>query len=234
MEDKAESIRNMFSSIAHRYDLLNTLLSLNRDKYWRKFTASKAGLKKGGSAIDFATGTGELAIELAKIVGEEGRVVGVDFSQKMLDIAKIKVEKSGLERIIEFSHQRAESVPFPENTFDCATIGFALRNVTDIPTVLKEMTRVVKVGGRVVLLEFTQPRNPVVRRLYFFYSFNILPMIGGIISGRKDAYEYLPESILKFPSPEKLRDIMIDVGLKNIKIYILTGGIVAVHVGVKA
>jgi demethylmenaquinone methyltransferase/2-methoxy-6-polyprenyl-1,4-benzoquinol methylase len=234
MKDKAEYVNKMFSSIAHRYDLLNTLLSLNRDKLWRKFTVSKSGLGRGGTAIDVATGTGELAIELATVVGPEGRVLGVDFNPDMLEKAREKIQGTEYENIIEFSQQRAESLPYPDNTFDCATIGFALRNVTDINKVLQEMTRIVRIGGRVISLEFTQPKNPIFRRLYYLYAFHALPVIGGIISGRKDAYTYLPHSVLDFPSPERLKSMMEDVGLKEVKFYLLTGGIVAVHVGIKS
>jgi demethylmenaquinone methyltransferase/2-methoxy-6-polyprenyl-1,4-benzoquinol methylase len=223
----------MFSSIAHRYDLLNTMLSLNRDKSWRRFTVSKSGLKRGGTAIDVATGTGELAIELAKVVGREGRILGVDFNEDMLEKARTKVRGTEYEKIIEFSQQRAEKLPFPDGTFDCATIGFALRNVTDIKKTLEEMARVVKAGGRVISLEFTQPKNPLFRRIYYFYAFRILPVIGGIVSGRKDAYDYLPHSVVNFPSQERLKEIMEEVGLRDVEVYNLTGGIVAVHVGIK-
>jgi demethylmenaquinone methyltransferase/2-methoxy-6-polyprenyl-1,4-benzoquinol methylase len=232
-DDKAKYIHRMFSCIAGRYDFLNTLLSLNRDKAWRRFAVAKSGLKPGGTAIDVATGTGKLAIELAKVVGPKGRVVGVDFSEKMLDRARINIANTGYKEVIELVIERAENLPFSDNTFDCATIGFALRNVTDIKKTLEEMKRVVKPSGRVISLEFTQPKNWLFRKIYYFYFFKILPFVGGIISGKREAYTYLPNSVVNFPSQEKLKEIMEGTGLKDIKIYILTGGIVAVHVGTK-
>lgn len=232
-DDKAKYIHRMFSCIAGKYDLLNTLLSLNRDKAWRRFAVAKSGLKPGGTAIDVATGTGKLAIELAKVVGPKGRVVGVDFSEKMLDRARINISNTGCEEVIELVTERAENLPFPDNTFDCATIGFALRNVTDIKKTLEEMKRVVKAGGKVISLEFTQPKNWLFRKIYYFYFFKILPFVGGIISRKREAYTYLPNSVVNFPSQEKLKEIMEGTGLKDIKIYTLTGGIVAVHVGTK-
>ncbi len=233
-EEKARFVNRMFASIAGRYDLLNTLLSFNRDKGWRRFAVSKAGLKAGSWALDVATGTGELALELAREVGPRGRVVGVDFCEEMLRVAREKVEGGGHEGQIEFKAGRAEALPFPAEVFDGATIGFALRNVADIGASLREMGRVVKKGGRVVVLEFTQPENPLFRRAYYLYFFRILPLIGGLISGRKDAYTYLPHSVLAFPTRAGLKGMMEEVGLRDVTIYPLTGGIVAVHVGTKA
>ncbi len=219
----------MFSSIAPRYDLLNTLLSLNRDGYWRKFAVERSGLGPGGSAIDVATGTGKLAIELAKVVGPNGKIVGVDFCREMLDIAEEKCR--GL--CIELAEGNAQKLPYPDNEFDLATIGFALRNVEDIEKTLQEMARVVKPGGKVISLEFTQPDNVLLRRLYYTYFFRVLPAIGRLISRDKEAYSYLPDSVARFLSKKELEDVMKGIGLKDIEIYSLTGGIVAVHIGVK-
>lgn len=232
--NKEKRIHAMFSSIAHRYDFLNTLLSFNRDKYWRRFAVEKAELKEGQSAIDVATGTGELALELAKVAGATGRVVGVDFCEEMLEKAKDKIRSTDYREAIELIAENARNLPFKDNTFDCATIGFALRNVESVRETLREMRRVVKPGGRVVSLEFTQPESRLFGKLYSFYSFRILPFVGGVFSGRRDAYAYIPSSVLSFPSKEKLKAMMDEVGLKDVKVYTLTGGIVAVHVGVKA
>ncbi len=223
-DEKAKRIHGMFASIAKRYDFLNTVLSLNRDRYWRTFAANRSGLSNGGYALDVATGTGKLAIELAKKVGPDGRVVGVDFCKEMLDsgMARGQISIKGM----------AENLPFNDDTFDCATIGFALRNVTDIKKTLKEMTRVVKKGGTVISLEFSHPENRFFRRAYYFYFSRILPVLGGIVS-RRDAYSYLPWSVVNFASKERLKEMMEEEGLKGIEIYNLTGGIVAVHVGIK-
>jgi demethylmenaquinone methyltransferase/2-methoxy-6-polyprenyl-1,4-benzoquinol methylase len=230
MAKKAKYVHKMFSSIAPRYDLLNTLLSLNRDKYWRRFAVERSGLGPGGSAIDVATGTGKLAIELARAVGPDGKVVGVDFCREMLDIAEEKCQ--GL--CIELAEGNAQKLPYPDNEFDLATMGFALRNVESIEAALKEMARVVKPGGRVVSLEFTQPDNVLFRWLYYTYFFRVLPAIGRLISRDKEAYSYLPASVAKFLSKKELGDVMERTGLKDIEIYSLTGGIVAVHIGIKS
>jgi demethylmenaquinone methyltransferase/2-methoxy-6-polyprenyl-1,4-benzoquinol methylase len=229
MAKKARYVHGMFSSIAHRYDLLNTLLSLNRDKYWRRFAVEHSGLASGESAIDVATGTGELAIELAKAVGPNGKVVGVDFCREMLDIAEEKCKG----RCIELAEGNAQELPCPDGTFDLATIGFALRNVESVEKTLKEMVRVVKPGGKVISLEFSQPDNRLFRRIYYMYFFKILPMAGGLISRNKEAYSYLPSSVARFPGKTELKEIMEKAGLEDIEIYSLTRGIVAVHVGVK-
>ncbi len=225
MESRTAYVHDIFSSIAGSYDLLNTLLSLNMDKYWRKSAASKASLKRGGMVLDVATGTGKLALELTKQVGEEGQVVGIDFCEKMLRKAKNKM--------LELALADAESLPFPDNTFDCAAIGFGLRNITDIKKSLQEMTRVVKAGGRVVCLEFAQPQNRLFRKIYLFCLYHILPPIGGLISRRRDAYEYFPRSIVGFLNLEELKQILEEAGLEDIQIYPLTWGTATVHVGIK-
>ncbi len=221
----------MFASISKRYDLLNTLLSLNRDSSWRRFTVRHSGLKEGGRALDVATGTGKLAMELAGAVGKRGRVVGVDFCDEMMEQGAAAIRGTDLEDIIEFRNARAESLPFPDSSFDCASIAFGLRNVSDIDRSLCEMARVTRPGGRVLVLEFTQPRNRIVQGLYYFYFFRVLPFIGGLISGNRDAYTYLPESVMKFPSPERLKEKMENAGLAAVEYHLLTGGIVALHQG---
>lgn len=227
MEDKASYIHSNFTAIADKYDLHNTLLSYNRDKYWRKFAVSKTGVTGGERILDIATGTGKLALELAKEAGERGEVIGIDFCQKMLDKARGK--KENLELVLATS----ESLPFPEDTFDCATIGFALRNVVDMEKTIQEMIRVLKPGGKAVCLEFSHPRNRLFKKIYRLYIFTILPLIGGLISGHRDVYAYLPRSIEEFLQPEELVQIMEEAGLKDVQFYPLTWGITSVHVGTK-
>lgn len=227
MEGKTAYVHNLFSAIADKYDLLNTLLSFNRDKYWRKFTVSKTGVKGGEIALDVATGTGRLSRELAEKIGERGQVVGIDFCEKML--YKAKSRRTNIELVLATS----ESLPFPDDTFACATIGFALRNVTDIGKTLQETTRVIKLGGKVVCLEFSQPRQRLFRKIHHFYLFTILPFIGGLISGQREGYAYLPRSIMEFAKPEELKQVMEEVGLKDVQFYPLTWGVVTVHVGTK-
>jgi len=218
----------MFSSIANHYDLFNTLFSFNRDKHWRKFTVSCAGLMPGELALDIATGTGRLASELSK--ESKAGVIGVDFCQKMLHKARDRAMNNGN---TGFTLADAECLPFPDNTFDCATIGFALRNVADIERTLQEVTRVVKVGRRVVCLEFSHPPNKLFGKFYHFYLHTVLPFLGALLSRNEEAYTYLPQSIKAFPMVEELRQSMERVGLKEIQIHLLTMGVSAVHVGTK-
>ena len=227
MEDKATYIRSMFSAIADKYDFQNTLLSFNRDKSWRKFAVSKTGVTGGEKALDVATGTGKLALDLAEKIGDRGEVIGIDFCEEMLHKARGKKEN------VELLLATAESLPFPHDIFDCATIGFAMRNVTDIERTLRETTRTIKPGGKLVCLEFSRPRNRIFRKLYRIYLFTILPFIGGLLSGHKEAYTYLPHSIEEFLGPEELKQKMEESGLRDVQFHPLTWGITWVHVGTK-
>jgi demethylmenaquinone methyltransferase/2-methoxy-6-polyprenyl-1,4-benzoquinol methylase len=229
---KGRYVQGLFSSIAGSYDFADTLLSFNRDRYWRRFTALRTGLKPRGKALDVATGTGKLALELAQEAGGVGDVVGVDFCDEMLSRAQDKLAKTK-HRNITLALASAGALPFPDNTFDCVTIGFGLRNVADIEQTLREMTRVVKVGARVVCLEFSQPENHVFRVIYRPYLFHVLPFLGGLISGDRVAYSYLPRSIARFSRPHEVRQVMEEVGLRDVEIYFLTMGVVAVCVGIK-
>ena len=192
----------MFSSIANNYDLLNTLLSLNRDKYWRKFAVSKIGLRCGGEVLDVATGTGKLALELARKVGQEGRVTGIDFCARMLSNAQHELRKTRCKNV-ELIQTNAEALPFADGAFDCATISFGLRNMTDIKQPLQEMTRVIKVGGKLVCLEFSRPSHRILRWIYRLYIFTLPPFLGWLIS-KKQKCLYLPSTVnrgvLKPPS----------------------------------
>lgn len=227
MSDKAAYVHRAFTAIANRYDLLNTLLSFNLDKRWRKSTVSTLELKGSETVLDVATGTGKLAEELQKKLGAGGRVVGIDFCEPMLRKAK------GLADNIHLLLATAERLPFADNSLDSATVAFGLRNVPDIETTLREAARVVHSGGKVVCLEFSRPRLAVVRSLHRFYLLRVLPTIGWLVSGDKEAYLYLPRSIMQFPSAEELKALMEKAGLERTRFYFLTWGVVAVHVGTK-
>jgi demethylmenaquinone methyltransferase/2-methoxy-6-polyprenyl-1,4-benzoquinol methylase len=224
MKAKAAYVRAMFADIADTYDFLNRVLSFHRDRAWRKFAVSKCGLQTGGLALDVATGTGELALEMAK----RGKVIGIDFCRGMLHKAKNKNANN-----VDFALGMAESLPFPDDIFDCVTIGFALRDVTDIQRTVQEMVRVTKTGGRVICLEFSQPSNKLFNSVYRFYLFYILSLIGTLISRKKYAYTYLPQSIIEFLTSEELKQIMEKSGLKDIQTHSLSQGIAAVHTGIK-
>jgi demethylmenaquinone methyltransferase/2-methoxy-6-polyprenyl-1,4-benzoquinol methylase len=227
MKDKSAYVHRAFAAIADRYDLLNTLLSFNQDRRWRRSTVSALGVKGSETILDVATGTGKLAHEVERRLGPSARVVGIDFCEPMLRKAKVQADRTNL--VLATS----ESLPFPDNCFDGATIGFALRNVPDIGKTLRETARVMKPGGKVVCLEFSRPQHPVMRSLHEIYLLRVLPTIGWLISGNRDAYLYLPHSILEFPSAEELKAVMEKAGLEKVHFRFLTWGVVALHVGTK-
>lgn len=232
MKDKTTYIQAMFTAIAGKYDLLNSVLSFGQDAAWRRFTAARCGRQADSLILDVATGTAELAQHLARH-NDRGKVVGVDFCADMLDRARTKLSVSGNDKRIELVLGDALRLPFPDDSFDCVTIGFALRNVSSIEAAFGEMARVVKPGGSVISLELTRPRSRLVRAVYYLYLFRIAPYIGGLISRRKEAYTYLPDSILEFPSPEQVVRIMEEAGLEKVETYRLTFGAATVHVGLK-
>lgn len=230
---KEKYVHSVFAAIARRYDLMNTLLSFNRDKYWRRFAVAGTGLAPGGRALDVCCGTGLLSLELARAAGPDGRVTGLDFCREMLDVAAANIAASPYGRSVELVEGNAMALPFPDDSFDCATIGFALRNVPDIAAVLAEMRRVVRPGGTVVSLELAKPGAPVFKQLYYLYFEQILPLLGKAGVGVDGPYRWLPESLRRFPHQAEVRDIFRAVGLKEAVYHELTGGIVAVHIGRK-
>ncbi|MDF9406937.1 demethylmenaquinone methyltransferase [Pelotomaculum isophthalicicum JI] len=232
-QNKEEYVHAVFSSIAHRYDFLNTALSFNQDKYWRKFAVKLTGLGTGGQGLDVCCGTGMLTLELAKAAGLNGHVTGLDFCADMLAVARENVGKSPYRKVIELVEGNAVNLPFPDNTFDCATIGFALRNVPDIRKTIDEMRRVVKPGGKVVSLELAKPGMPLFKQLYYFYFNCVVPVLGRLGVGLNGPYNWLPESLKKYPHQSEIKNIFADAGLTGACYYELTGGIVAVHVGEK-
>ncbi len=232
--DKELMVQRMFSSAARRYDLNNTVLSLGIHHYWKRYAIAQTGAKEGGRVLDVCSGTADIAILLAKRVGSSGHVTAVDLNPEMLEIGRQKVQKYGLGGLISCTLGNVESLQFGENTFDATTVGFGVRNVKNLEKAFSEMCRVTRPGGRVVCLEFTQPSNRIIRSLYDFYSFTLLPAIGTILSGdRTGIYQYLPDSIRKFPPPGALRQLMLGAGLSDVYYVPLSGGIVAVHVGIK-
>ena len=228
-ESKSRRVRRMFSSIAGRYDIANTVLSLGRDAGWRRFAVRVAELCEDNIALDVATGTGELAFELARRM-DRGSVVGVDFSAEMLSIARQKAEQRGAKNV-HFALCDALNLCFRDGCFDAALVAFGLRNFASAERALRELVRVVKRGGRVVVLEFTLPPNRLLRWLYSLYFFHVLPFLGGLITGKRDAYAYLPASVAEFPPPEEIRELMQRAGLENVRYHLLTLGTVAVYVG---
>lgn len=232
-DDKHDYVREMFDTIAPTYDRLNSVLSGPLHHYWRRVATRQAALKPGDRALDVCTGTGDFALELAKAVGKTGHVDATDFSAPMLAIGE---QKAHTKRRANTAWAIADTqdLPFPANAFDAVTVGFGIRNVSDVPRGIREMARVTKPGGTVIILEFGQPTDKTFDRLYRWYSKHVMPRIGGWVSGRKSAYEYLPESVAAFYTRDQIADFMRDAGLENVCVTNLTFGTVVIHCGTKS
>lgn len=230
--EKHAYVRAMFDAIAPRYDLLNSVLSARLHHGWRKTAAARTGLKPGDTALDVCTGTGDFALELAKRVGPGGCVIGGDFSLPML---RLGARKSRMPKrpVVRMALADAQRLPFPSDRFDAVTVGFGIRNVADVQQGICEMVRVARPGGRVVILEFNQPPARWFRALYRATCSTLLPLVGGLVSGRRRAYEYLPSSIDAFYTREALAQMMRRAGLADIQVTDLMLGTVVVHSGVK-
>jgi demethylmenaquinone methyltransferase/2-methoxy-6-polyprenyl-1,4-benzoquinol methylase len=232
-EEKHHYVQGMFDAIAPRYDLLNSLLSARLHHGWRRVAADAASLKMGDTALDVCTGTGDFAFELARRVGPKGRVVATDFAALMLRLGAKKRVQENLHQV-QMSLADTQRLPFADNQFDAVTVGFGIRNVADVNQGIQEMARVARPGGRVVILEFNRPINPWFARIYQWYSFHILPVLGGMVSGRRAAYEYLPLSVAAFYSREEIAEMMRNAGLQEIRVINLMFGAVVIHRGVKS
>lgn len=232
LTDKGRGIRDMFDAIAPRYDLLNRLLSLGIDRRWRTLAVAQLQIPAGGRVLDVATGTGDVALEIAARTPDSVRIVGEDFTQGMLVHGQVKIARSPYAHRIVLVNAPCESMPHPDHSFDGVTIAFGIRNVVDRLAGLKEMHRVLRPGGRAVILEFSNPRSRVFKSIYYAYFKRILPFIGGLIS-KRSAYQYLPDSVLEFPSQEAFSALMADAGFTQLRHIDLTGGIATVYVGVR-
>lgn len=232
LSNKGERIREMFDSIAPRYDFLNRLLSLGIDQRWRRFAVRQIRCSATGKVLDVATGTGDVALAIAAATPSTVQICGIDFSPQMVGLGIEKVNGSEYAGRIKLQVAPCEAIPFADNTFDSATIAFGIRNVVDRLCGLREMHRVLNQGGRVVILEFSNPRSKTFKALYNFYFLRVLPMVGGLFS-KFSAYKYLPDSVLEFPSQEEFIQTMAEAGFRNIVHYDLTFGIATVYVGEK-
>jgi demethylmenaquinone methyltransferase/2-methoxy-6-polyprenyl-1,4-benzoquinol methylase len=221
----------MFDRIAGVYDRMNTVMTVGLDRRWRQRAADRAELAPGDAALDVCCGTGELALELADRVGAEGSVIGCDFSEPMLDLAR---EKAGGQAPanLRFEWADALELPYPAGRFDAVTVGFGVRNLSDLDRGLKELTRVLKPGGRLVILEITRPLRPPLSWFFALWFDRIVPALGSL-AGDRDAYSYLPESVRSFPSPRELAAKMDRAGQERIRYTVLAGGIIAIHSGVR-
>ena len=229
---KKEGVRKLFDNIAADYDKLNHILSLNIDKGWRRKAVREiADENRPLNVLDIACGTGDFTIEIAKKVALGSKVTGIDISDGMLEIGKQKILKEGIDA--EMYVADCESLPYEDNTFDRISVGFGVRNLEHLAIGLSEMYRVMAVGGKIVILELSVPSNAFVRWLYKIYFLKILPFIGGLVSGNRGAYEYLPASVLHFPAPDRFMEMMISAGFDEVKHISLTFGICRMYIGKK-
>ncbi|MFY0543056.1 demethylmenaquinone methyltransferase [Brevibacillus sp. H7] len=233
MKQKAQYVHSVFESIAEEYDKMNNVISFGSHIAWRNYTMKQMNIRPGQSAIDVACGTCDWTISLAHAVGKEGRVVGLDFSQNMLDVGAYKVAKEGVGQTVQLVNGDAMKLPYEDNTFDYATIGFALRNVPDIQTVLNEMCRVVKPGGKVVSLEVSKPPFLPYRKLFYLYFYKLLPIIAKLVVNKYEEYAWLPQSLTNFPDSKELARMFQQAGLDPVQVKLFMGGVAALHIGTK-
>jgi demethylmenaquinone methyltransferase / 2-methoxy-6-polyprenyl-1,4-benzoquinol methylase len=233
VEQKTRRVGQVFDSVAARYDLMNDLMSWGIHRLWKQFAVAIASIKRGQRVLDLAGGTGDMTARLARRVGSAGSVILADINESMLSIGRDRLLDQGIAGTVQYVQANAESLPFPDNTFDVVTIAFGLRNVTHKDQALTSMHRVLQPGGRVVILEFSQLVMPLLQRLYDSYSFNVLPWLGKLVVGDAESYRYLLESIRRHPDQETLKSMMESAGFDLIAYYNLSGGIAAVHCGYK-
>ena len=229
-QTKKEEVREMFDNIASKYDLLNHTLSMSIDRVWRRRVVGEVRRAKPGRILDVATGTGDLAIAMARRI-RDVQVLGVDLSEQMLAVARRKIEARGLDGRIVLDRGDAERLAVADASVDVATVAFGVRNFGDLGAGLRELARTIKPGGKVVILEFSRPRNRVFRALYEFYSYKILPRIGGLVSRDKRAYEYLPASVGEIPAPEEFMAMMARAGFRNCRARSQSFGIAQIYIG---
>lgn len=232
LSDKGEKIQQMFGAIAPRYDFLNRLLSFGIDRNWRKKAVRLLKYREGSRVLDVATGTGDVALEIARNTPPSVKITGADFCREMVELGQVKVAESAYADRIDFKVAPCEDLPFADNTFDSITIAFGIRNVVDRKLGLAEMWRVLRPGGRMIILEFSTPRSQLFKQIYYFYFRRLLPVVGGLFS-RYKAYKYLPDSVLEFPSHEEFSKMMSEAGFRNIHLHELTFGIATIYVGEK-
>jgi len=229
-DEKADLVRNVFDSVATRYDLMNDLMSAGMHRLWKRFTVDQAALRPGNVVLDLAGGTGDLARAFAGKVGKDGHVVLADINAAMLRQGRTRLVNAGVAGNLSIAQVDAENLPFADRTFDCISIAFGLRNVTEKITALRSMRRTLKLGGKLMILEFSEP-SKAIKPAYDLYSFKVLPVIGKIVAKDADSYQYLAESIRVHPDQETLKAMMEEAGFERCRYHNLAAGIVALHVG---
>ena len=232
-KEKAGRVAGVFHSVADNYDLMNDLMSAGIHRLWKHMTIEMSGVRKGHKVLDIAGGTGDLAAKFSKIVGSEGSVVLADINESMLKVGRDRLIDRGITENVTFSQADAQYLPFPDNTFDVITIAFGLRNVTDKDMALRSMLRVLKPGGKLLILEFSKPTSSLLSKIYDTYSFNVLPRLGKVFANDSDSYKYLAESIRMHPDQSTLLHMLDSAGFDNTDFHNMTGGVVALHRGIK-
>lgn len=232
-DEKANMVAGVFHSVAGKYDLMNDVMSFGIHRLWKRFTIDCSGVRRGQKVLDLAGGTGDLAAKFSRMVGPTGEVVLADINDSMLKVGRDKLRDMGIVGNVKYVQADAEKLPFPDDTFDCITIAFGLRNVTDKDAALRSMLRVLKPGGRLLVLEFSKPVLEPLSKAYDMYSFHIMPRMGEWIANDKDSYQYLAESIRMHPDQDTLKNMMEEAGFGSVEYHNLTGGIVALHRGYK-
>jgi demethylmenaquinone methyltransferase/2-methoxy-6-polyprenyl-1,4-benzoquinol methylase len=233
VDQKADRVADVFHSVAAKYDLMNDLMSGGIHRLWKRFTIELSGVRRGHKVLDIAGGTGDLSYKFSKLVGPEGLVVLADINESMLRVGRDRLLDRGVAGNLVVSQADAQYLPFPDNTFDCITIAFGLRNVTDKDLALRSMLRVLKPGGRLLVLEFSKPQSQLLTKAYDAYSFKLLPFMGKLVTNDADSYAYLAESIRMHPDQDTLKTMMLEAGFANCEFHNMTGGIVALHKGTK-
>ncbi|MEX1031748.1 MAG: bifunctional demethylmenaquinone methyltransferase/2-methoxy-6-polyprenyl-1,4-benzoquinol methylase UbiE [Cellvibrionaceae bacterium] len=232
-DEKAGKVAGVFHSVASRYDVMNDLMSGGVHRLWKRFAVEVAAPRPGQTILDIAGGTGDLSIAFARLVGPQGQVVLADINESMLRVGRDRLIDKGVTGNVQFLQTDAQALPFADNSFDCITIAFGLRNVTDKDKALASMQRILKPGGRLLVLEFSKPRSTLLGKFYDAYSFSVLPRMGKLVANDADSYRYLAESIRMHPDQDTLQAMMENAGLANCEYFNLTGGIVALHKGIK-
>lgn len=232
VQDKAGLVHEVFESVADKYDLMNDLMSMGVHRAWKRDFVANSGVRLGHEVLDLAGGTGDIAALLSRRVGKSGRVVLSDINEAMLEVGRRRLEDRGISGNVGYALANAEMLPFGDDEFDAVTMAFGLRNVTDKDAALHEMLRVLRPGGKALILEFSQVQPDLLKKLYDAYSFGLLPVLGKLIAGDEESYRYLAESIRKHPPQDELTEMMRKAGFDDVRYRNLSGGIVAIHTGI--